>query len=66
MSELGVLSTAAIITGIVVGMSAFFIFQIPDIFSIILGFSSTIVFFIIILWGTFVHYTLNRVEIYHK
>ncbi|OPY26198.1 MAG: hypothetical protein A4E28_02656 [Methanocella sp. PtaU1.Bin125] len=54
MSQLTFLITAAIVTGIIVGLTAYFPMQIPAIYSIILGFATFVTFFFVILWTNFV------------
>jgi len=54
MSELRILIIVAIITGIIVGLTAYFPLQIPSIYSIILGFATFVTFFFIILSTNFI------------
>jgi hypothetical protein len=54
MSELRTLGVVALVIGILVGLSAFFIFHIPDVYSVVLGLGTSIMFYFIILWSSYV------------
>jgi hypothetical protein len=54
LKELKTLTVIALIISIIVALSAFFIFQIPEVYSVVLGISSGMVFFFIILWSSYV------------
>jgi hypothetical protein len=54
LSELRTLAVVALGIGILVGLTAFFIFHIPDTYSIVLGLASCVMFFFIILWSSYV------------
>jgi hypothetical protein len=42
------------VVGLVVGLASFFIFHAPEVYCVILGFGSCIMFFFIILWSSYV------------
>lgn len=54
VSELRLLAAVALAIGIIVGLTAYFVFHIPDVYCVVLGFASGAVFFFIILWSSYV------------
>ncbi len=54
LSDLKILGAVALGLGILVGLTAFFIFRIPDVYSVVLGLGTTIMFFFIILWSSYI------------
>ncbi len=54
LSELKTLGLISIVTGFVIGLSAYFLFKIPDLFCIALGVVTTVLFFMVILWTSYI------------
>lgn len=54
MSELRTLAVVAIFIGLVVGLTAMFVFNIPLIYSFILSLATFVMFFFIILWSSYI------------
>ena len=54
MSEFKTLTLIAVVVGVIVGLTAFFIFQVPQVYCAVLGLGAGLVFFFIILWSSYV------------
>ena len=54
MSELRMLVGVALIIGLIVGLTSFFVFHIPEVYCAVLGLGTGVVFFFIILWSSYV------------
>lgn len=44
----------SLVTGTIIGLTSYFIFQIPAVFSAVLALGGCIMFFFIILWSSYV------------
>jgi hypothetical protein len=54
LSELKTLTVVALVISIIVALSAFYIFHIPEVYCAVLGLASGVVFFFIVLWSSYV------------
>ena len=54
MSELRTLTAVAIMIGVIVALTAYFIFHIPDGYCVVLGLGTGVMFFFVILWSSYV------------
>ncbi len=54
MSELRTLTAIALGIGVLVALTAFFVFHIPDVYCAVLGLSTSVMFIFIILWSSYV------------
>jgi hypothetical protein len=54
LSELRMLAIVALVVGLIVGLTSFFVFHIPEVYCAVLGLGAGVVFFFIILWSSYV------------
>ena len=54
MAEIATLGVIALCIGVIVAVTAYVLFHVPDIYSVVLGLGAGIMFFFIILWSSYV------------
>ncbi len=54
LSELRILTGIAILIGAVIALTSYFIFHVPTVYCIVLGLSTCVMFYFVVLWSSYV------------